>query len=88
MVTQALGVYAPAADRFRGKTGRLFTETTREELSQYNSDFKVPVLIDGDLIVWDSLAILEYLSDLYNRVTRHDCGSCPLLKPSAVDRRP
>jgi len=43
----------------------LYIETTREALSKYHSDFKVPVLLDGDLEVWDSLAILEYLSDNY-----------------------
>jgi len=43
----------------------LFTETTDEELSQYNSDFKVPVLKDGNLLIWDSLSILEYLSEKY-----------------------
>ena len=50
---------------FDEKRVPLFTETTDEELSQYNSDFKVPVLKDGDLIVWDSLAILEYISENY-----------------------
>ena len=43
----------------------LYIETTREALSKYHSDFKVPVLLDGDLEVWDSLAILEYLSANY-----------------------
>ncbi|VAW48981.1 Glutathione S-transferase [hydrothermal vent metagenome] len=43
----------------------LFTETTNEELSEYNSDFKVPILKDGELVVWDSLSILEYISEKY-----------------------
>ena len=43
----------------------LSTDTTAEELSQYGSGSKVPVLRDGDLIVWDSLSILEYLSEQY-----------------------
>lgn len=43
----------------------LFTETTDAELEQYNSDYKVPVLQDGELLVWDSLAIMEYLSERY-----------------------
>ena len=50
---------------FEEKRIALFTDTTEEELSQYNSDFKVPVLQDGDLIVWDSLSILEYISEKY-----------------------
>jgi len=43
----------------------LYMESTREALSKYHSDFKVPVLLDGELEVWDSLAILEYLSENY-----------------------
>ena len=43
----------------------LSAETTQEELSQYASGFKVPVLQDGDLLIWDSLSILEYLSETY-----------------------
>ena len=50
---------------FEEKRVALFTETTDEELSPYNSDFKVPILKDGDLTVWDSLSILEYISEKY-----------------------
>jgi glutathione S-transferase len=50
---------------FREKRVALFTETTDKELAQYNSDFKVPVLQDGSLVIWDSLSILEYLSEKY-----------------------
>ena len=41
----------------------LFTETTAEQLSQYGSDLKVPILKDGNSVIWDSLSILEYLSE-------------------------
>ena len=50
---------------FQEKRVALFTDTTADELAPYNSDFKVPVLQDGGLQVWDSLAILEYLSENY-----------------------
>lgn len=50
---------------FKEKRIALFTETTNKELEQYNSDFKVPVLKDDDLIIWDSLSILEYVSEKY-----------------------
>lgn len=50
---------------FKEKRIALFTETTNDELAQYYSDFKVPALKDGDLIVWDSLSILEYVSEKY-----------------------
>jgi glutathione S-transferase len=43
----------------------LDTETTTQELSQYSSGIKVPVLQDGNLEIWDSLAILEYVSEQY-----------------------
>jgi len=43
----------------------LDTETTTQELSQYNSATKVPVLQDECLEIWDSLAILEYVSEQY-----------------------
>ena len=50
---------------FEEKRVALFTDTTAGELSEYNSDFKVPILKDGDLVVWDSLSILEYVSEQY-----------------------
>ena len=50
---------------FTEKRIALFTETTNAELSEYGSDFKVPVLKDGNLIIWDTLAILEYVSEKY-----------------------
>jgi glutathione S-transferase len=50
---------------FEEKRVALFTETTDDELAEYHSDFKVPVLKDDELVVWDSLSILEYLSEQY-----------------------
>ncbi len=43
----------------------LFTETTADQLSQYGSDAKVPILKDGELLIWDSLSILEFISENY-----------------------
>lgn len=45
----------------------LYLENTKSELGNFNSDFKVPILIDNGLEVWDSLAILEYLSETYTQ---------------------
>ena len=50
---------------FDEKIIALSTETTSENLSSYNSNFKVPVLKDDGLEVWDSLSILEYISEKY-----------------------
>lgn len=41
----------------------LDSETFRSEIHRYSPTGRVPVLHDGDLVVWDSLAILEYLAD-------------------------
>jgi glutathione S-transferase len=37
----------------------------KQEILQYNPAGKVPALIDGDLTVHDSIAILEYLNETY-----------------------
>ncbi len=50
---------------FEEKRVALSTETTAEELSEYHSDLKVPILKDDELEVWDSLSILEYISEKY-----------------------
>ncbi|MEZ5834307.1 MAG: glutathione S-transferase family protein [Geminicoccaceae bacterium] len=36
---------------------------TRKTIARYTPAGRVPVLIDGDLHVWDSLAIMEYLAE-------------------------
>ncbi|HLO52610.1 MAG TPA: glutathione S-transferase family protein [Kamptonema sp.] len=38
---------------------------TREEISQYSPSGRLPVLIDGDLKVWESLAICEYVAERF-----------------------
>jgi len=50
---------------FAEKRVPLFTATTAAELAEYGSGSKVPVLKDSELIVWDSLAILEYVSEKF-----------------------
>lgn len=55
------------------RTGAAFTETlvtlrevgVSEEIARYSPSGRVPVFKDGDLLVWDSLAICEYLADKF-----------------------
>ena len=43
----------------------LFTEQWQAEIKRYTPAGKVPVLIDGDIAVWDTLAIMEYLQEYH-----------------------
>ena len=43
----------------------LFEKGYRNELRKYSPTLRVPVLIDGDTTIWDSLAICEYISEKY-----------------------
>lgn len=45
---------------------------TRERILRYSPSGKVPLLIDGDLRIWDSLAIAEYVAEV-----------CPSMWPEA-----
>jgi glutathione S-transferase len=56
------------------KTGAAFTETevelrrgeaTKADLAPYSPSGLAPVLRDGDLAIWDSLAICEYLAERF-----------------------
>jgi len=48
---------------FNEKRVALFVESMEKELEEYDSDTKVPVLKHGNLIVWDTLSIMEYISE-------------------------
>jgi glutathione S-transferase len=43
----------------------LFSDEFYTELAKHSPVGKVPVLVDGDLSVWDSLSICEYLNENY-----------------------
>src|SRR5512135_3584391 len=43
---------------------RLDTPRFPEEILRYSPARRVPVLLDGDRRIWDSLAICEYLNEL------------------------
>lgn len=38
---------------------------TREQIKKYSPSGRVPVLVHGDVRIWDSLAIAEYLHELF-----------------------
>ncbi len=44
---------------------KLFTSDFYDTLEKVTPTAKVPTLVDGDVAVWDSLAILEYVNDAY-----------------------
>jgi len=44
---------------------RLSTGAFAAEISRYSPAGKVPVLVDGDVTVWDSLSIAEYLAERF-----------------------
>lgn len=43
----------------------LYRDDSKSKILQYSSAGKVPILLDGNLKVWDSLAILEYLAERF-----------------------
>ncbi|CAV27412.1 glutathione S-transferase family protein [Vibrio atlanticus] len=44
---------------------KLFTSDFYDTLASVTPTAKVPTLVDGDVAVWDSLAILEYVNESY-----------------------
>ena len=45
--------------------GRQFNNTNTDEYRKINPNMKVPTLIDGDLVSWESNTILRYLAASY-----------------------
>ena len=41
----------------------LFTGTWKEEIARFSPGGRVPVLLDDDITVWDSMAIMEYVRE-------------------------
>jgi glutathione S-transferase len=50
---------------FREVVIPLFEPGSKEQILSYSPAGKVPVLLDGEFAVWDSLAIIEFLADRY-----------------------
>ena len=45
--------------------GRQFGNTTTEAYKKLNPNAKVPTLVDGDLVIWESHTILRYLASVH-----------------------
>ena len=43
----------------------IYSEAGRKKLAKLSPTAKAPVLVDGDIRVWESLAIMEHLAELY-----------------------
>ena len=43
----------------------LYEPGSREKILKYSPTGKVPVLVDGDMVVWESLAILDHISERF-----------------------
>ena len=52
-------------------------DTKTEEFLGINPNGKVPALVDGDVVLWESMAINLYLADKYDRG----------LRPTGIDQR-
>jgi glutathione S-transferase len=50
---------------FEEKVIPLYEPGSREQVLAYSPAGKVPVLLDGDVAIWESLAILEYLAEKF-----------------------
>jgi glutathione S-transferase len=50
---------------FEDRVVPLYEPGSREQILQYSPTGKVPVLVDGNQCVWESLAILEYLAEKF-----------------------
>lgn len=48
---------------------RLFVDGFAEDIAKYSPAGRVPVLIDGDITVWDSLSIAEYVAERFPEKT-------------------
>jgi glutathione S-transferase len=59
---------------FEEKRVPLYTPQAKAELLRHSPAGKVPILVDGATVVWDSLAILEYLAERHQQLWPADAG--------------
>ena len=59
---------------FEAKRIPLYGPGAKEEILRYSPAGKVPILYDGKAVVWDSLAILEYLAEKHPQLWPSDAA--------------
>jgi len=67
---------------FDEKRIHLYAPDSREQILRYSPAGRVPILHDGKTVVWDSLAILEYLAERHRQLWPSDAA--PRAKARAV----
>jgi glutathione S-transferase len=65
----------------------LDTERFRREIDKYSPSGRVPVLLDGDVRVWESLAIAEYAADQLARWRGDEPAAAPRVWPGDAAAR-
>ena len=50
---------------FEEEVVALYQPDTAERVRRFSKAGKLPVLVDGDIVVWESLAIIDHLAELY-----------------------
>jgi glutathione S-transferase len=63
----------------------LYGEGSVERLARISPSAKVPCLHDGDVVVWDSLAIVEYLAEHYTGVWPRDAMARAWARSAAAE---
>ena len=58
---------------------------TSASIAAYNPAAKVPVLLEGDLAIWDSLAIIEFLAERNDRVWPADAAARAVARSLAAE---
>lgn len=63
----------------------LDTPTTREDIEKFSPSGRVPVLRHGELTVWDSLAICEYLAEITGKGWPQEAASRALARSVSAE---
>ncbi len=63
----------------------LFTDTFQQQIRQYSGAARVPVLRDGGLDIWDSLAICEYLAEQHPQLWPQDRADRALARSAVAE---